>query len=105
MVNFHCCSQASPEQSTGHDPHAQVDWRALIRAAIESSSHGLCIFDSQLRLVIANEHHRSIYGLAPVQALAGLSIEEILKSRLACVSGPAPVADHLTEYLAAIKTA
>ena len=103
MVNFHCCRQASPEQSTGHDPHAQVDWRALLRTAIESSSHGLCIFDSQLRLVIANEHHRSIYGLAPVQALAGLSIEEILKSRLACVSGPAPVADHLTEYLAAIK--
>ena len=54
-----------------HGLETDLDWQALLRTAIESSSHGLCIFDNQLRLVIANEHHRNIYGLAQVQTLAG----------------------------------
>ena len=61
-----------------------IDWQALLRTAIESSSHGLCIFDNQLRLVIANEHHRSMYGLTRKSKRdPDCSIHDILKSRLA----------------------
>ena len=76
-----------------------MDWQALLRTAIESSAHGLCIFDNQLRLVIANEHHRSMYGLTASQTRPGLSIYDILKSRLAHVSGEVTGADHLNQYL------
>jgi len=97
------CCQASSERSADHHL-AEMDWQALLRTAIESSSDGLCIFDDQLRLVVANEHHRSIYGLTASQARPGLSIHDILKSRLARVSGEVTGADHLAQYLLAIKS-
>lgn len=99
---FSCC-QTSSERSI--DYHVAVtDWQALLRTAIESSSDGLCIFDKQLRLVIANEHHRSMYGLTASQSQPGLSIRDILKSRLAHVSGKVTGADHLAQYLGAIES-
>jgi diguanylate cyclase (GGDEF)-like protein/PAS domain S-box-containing protein len=94
---------ASPEKSNGNGFGAQRDWQALLRTAIESSSQGLCIFDRQLRLVIANEHHRSIYGLAPAQTLVGRRIEEILPRRLAGVSNSGAAAVHQAEYLGAVE--
>lgn len=57
---------ANRHRSIDHDLETELDWQALLRTAIESSSHGLSIFDNQLRLVIANEHHRNIYGLAQI---------------------------------------
>ena len=103
ITNLSCCHKPLSEKSAVDRVRVEVDWQALLRTAIESSSHGLCIFDNQLRLVIANEHHRNIYGLAQVQTLAGLPIQEILTSRLACVSGPVAAADHLVEYLEAVE--
>ena len=97
------CCQASSERSADHHL-AGKDWQALLRTAIESSSDGLCIFDDQLRLVVANEHHRRIYGLTASQVRSGLSIHDILKSRLAHVSGEVTGADHLAQYLLAIKS-
>ncbi|MET4119103.1 diguanylate cyclase (GGDEF)-like protein/PAS domain S-box-containing protein [Bradyrhizobium sp. JR1.5] len=94
--------RTSPEEPI-QNYAAEMDWQALLRTAIESSSHGLCIFDNQLRLVIANEHHRNMYGLAESQARPGLSVYEILKNRLARVSGEVTGADHLAQCIAAIK--
>ena len=69
----------SHRQLTSDDRSMQLDWENLLRTAMESSSHGLCIFDSRLRLVIANNHHREMYALTPAQTIPGLPIQEVVR--------------------------
>ena len=80
----------------------EVNWEQLLHAAIESSSHGLCVFDGRSRLVIGNEQHRSLYSLASSEVSPGLLAEDLLKSRYARIIG-AKVNAQLAEYLAAIR--
>lgn len=93
----------SHRQLTSDDRATQLDWKNLLRTAMESSSHGLCIFDSRLRLVISNSHHREMYALTPAQTIPGLPLQEILKNRLARLSSRTIAAAQLAEYQAAIQ--
>ena len=36
--------------------------------ALENMAHGLCMFDAEERLVIANDRYAEMYGLAPEQS-------------------------------------
>ncbi|WP_407187234.1 putative bifunctional diguanylate cyclase/phosphodiesterase [Bradyrhizobium centrosematis] len=79
-----------------------MDWKRLVHTAIESSSHGLCVFDACSRLVIGNELHRSLYGLTHSQAAAGTLVQELLASRYARVVGASRDA-RIEEYMRAIR--
>jgi diguanylate cyclase (GGDEF)-like protein/PAS domain S-box-containing protein len=80
----------------------RVDWERLLHTAIESSSYGLCVFDSQFRLVICNELHCAMYALTAAQTIVGLPVQDILKSRYAGVTGLC-VGAQLADYLSAIR--
>ncbi|MDA9437814.1 hypothetical protein XH98_01525 [Bradyrhizobium sp. CCBAU 51745] len=71
----------------GRAPKREVNWEQLLHTAIESSSHGLCVFDWRSRLVIANEQHRSLYSLTSSQVSPGRPAEDVLISRHARVVG------------------
>jgi PAS domain S-box-containing protein len=51
--------------------------------ALSNMPNGLCMWDSEQRLVISNERYREMYGLTPEQVKPGVSLREILESHLA----------------------
>lgn len=100
--------------SASRDPHRsghlashgvrppEVNWKQLLHTAIESSTHGLCIFDGRSRLVIGNEQHRSLYSLTSSEVSAGCRVEDVLRGRHARIIGP-KANGQLADYLAAIR--
>ncbi|MBH5400677.1 EAL domain-containing protein [Bradyrhizobium sp. CNPSo 4010] len=95
-------SEPAPRSAIRRHGRPAMDWERLVHAAIESSSHGLCVFDERSRLVIGNELHRHMYGLTPAQVAAGTPVQELLASRYARVVGTSANA-QMAEYLAAIQ--
>ena len=50
----------------------------LLRDALELMPHGMCAFDGQDRLVLANAHYRKIWNLPPEMVQPGTSFRQIL---------------------------
>lgn len=73
-------------------------------AAINNMSQGLCMFDGEERLVIANERYARMYGLASHLIAPGTSFREIIHHRvsLGVFAGSAPE-DYIRERLAAVR--
>jgi diguanylate cyclase (GGDEF)-like protein len=51
--------------------------------AINSMSQGLCLFDADQCVVIANRRYAEMYGLTPEQVKPGSRLEDVMKARLA----------------------
>jgi diguanylate cyclase (GGDEF)-like protein/PAS domain S-box-containing protein len=66
-------------------------------AAIENLSHGLCFFDGNCHLIIANRRFAEMYGLRPEDVKTGTPLREIVDRRFAVGSFPAMTR---AEYLA-----
>jgi diguanylate cyclase (GGDEF)-like protein len=54
----------------------------LLDAALTNMSQGLCMFDAEQRLVIANSRYAEMYGLTPEQVTAGTTLRQILEYRI-----------------------
>jgi response regulator RpfG family c-di-GMP phosphodiesterase len=54
--------------------------RERLEAALDHMSQGLCMFDSDGRLIISNRRFCDIYQLAPMSAVPGRSMIEVLKN-------------------------
>ena len=52
-------------------------------AAINNMSQGMCLFDSEQRVVFANRRFAEIYGLAPGEVKPGTTLRQILTARAA----------------------
>jgi len=50
--------------------------------AAQYNAQGVCVFDRDQRLVLANDQYSKIYGLDPEQILVGMSLREILTLRI-----------------------
>jgi diguanylate cyclase (GGDEF)-like protein len=50
-------------------------------AALENMSQGLCMFDSEQRLVICNKLYAVLYGLEPEQVRPGTTLRQLLEYR------------------------
>lgn len=59
------------------------DRNAEFSQAIENMAQGLCVFDSDQRVVMSNERYAALYGLAPERVAPGTSLEDVLRSRIA----------------------
>ncbi|WP_439394580.1 EAL domain-containing protein [Bradyrhizobium sp. PMVTL-01] len=97
-----CRSRQPASGETDRQRRVEVNWKHLLHTAIESSAHGLCVFDDQSRLVIGNEQHRSLYSLASSEVSPGRPVEDVLKGRHARVVG-ANANGQLSHYLSAIR--
>ena len=66
-------------------------------AALSNMCQGLCFFDSDQRLIVANQRYSEIYDLPAEQIRPGILLREIVALRIAHGSGPVmPVHDYLT---------
>jgi diguanylate cyclase (GGDEF)-like protein/PAS domain S-box-containing protein len=71
----------------------------LLKTAIESTPHGLCIFDADRRVVVSNSRFAEMYGLTPAQTRPGTPLREILKSRVAASYCPLNAAQYVVDGL------
>ena len=62
--------------------HVQIQ-NIRFNAALNNMSQGLCMFDSDKRLVVCNERYARLYSLPPELLEAGTSHEAIIKHRIA----------------------
>jgi diguanylate cyclase (GGDEF)-like protein/PAS domain S-box-containing protein len=51
----------------------------LLDAALENMAHGLCVYDSDMRLRACNTRYREIYGLTPEEAAPGTHLADLVK--------------------------
>jgi diguanylate cyclase (GGDEF)-like protein len=56
---------------------------ARLEAALANMSQGLCLFDSDKRVVVANRRYAEMYGLSQDHVKPGTSAREILEARIA----------------------
>ncbi len=72
--------------------------------ALANMSHGLCMFDAEQRVVIANPRYAEIYGLTQEQVKPGTPLRAIVEHRIAkgLYAGDNPEA-YVKERLAAFK--
>jgi len=60
----------------------------LLDMAIETVPNGVCIFDSDLKVVTCNGRYGELYGLAPEQIRPGMELGDILDACIAAGGGP-----------------
>src|SRR4029079_8748262 len=60
--------QTSEREATEAELQSRTTW---LDAALKNMSQGLCLFDAEERLVIANSRYAEMYGLAPEQVKPG----------------------------------
>ncbi|WP_245516703.1 EAL domain-containing protein [Methylobacterium segetis] len=67
-------------------------------AALDNMSQGLCLYDAEQRLMVANRRYGEIYGLAPGSLTVGMSATEVLGACIAAGNHPGrSVADLIAE--------
>ena len=73
-------------------------------AALKNMCQGLCMFDAEGRLVIANDRYAEMYGLAPEDVQPGTPFRNILERRIAMGAyvGNTPE-EYIGERLAAVR--
>ncbi|MFD2181612.1 EAL domain-containing protein [Rhodoplanes azumiensis] len=72
---------------------------ARLDTALNNMSQGLCMFDSDQRLVICNERYLRMYGLTPYDAPAGTTLDQLLARRLAAGTFMGDIADYRARLL------
>jgi diguanylate cyclase (GGDEF)-like protein len=55
-----------------------------LETAVANMSQGLCMFDPDQRVVVANARYAEMYGIDPKFLKAGTTLREILEARVAC---------------------
>jgi diguanylate cyclase (GGDEF)-like protein/PAS domain S-box-containing protein len=94
------------EQQNGLLQQREAELRAQnaqIDTAINNMSRGLCLFDAQQRIVVANRRYAEMYGLTPDQLKPGTTLRQILELRVAngMFSGASPE-EYIAERLAIV---
>ena len=56
--------------------------RARLQAAVDHLPQGLCMFDGEERLIVANPRYAEVYNIRPEKIRPGMTLHEILKLRL-----------------------
>ena len=65
------------------------------KAAFDTMSQGVCLFDSEQRVIVGNRPYAEIYGLSPEQIPAGTTLREITERRAAIGNCPMATGDYL----------
>src|SRR5882757_7343914 len=54
----------------------------LLDATLDNMAHGLCAYDRDLRLIVANRSYLQIYGLVPDDARPGTTLRELMQNSI-----------------------
>ncbi len=72
-------------------------------AALENMCQGLCMFDANERIVIANDRYAEMYGLTPEQVKPGTTLRQILELRIGMGAyGGSDPEEYIRERIAAV---
>jgi len=74
-------------------------------AALRNMSQGLCMFDAEQRVVIANARFGQMYGLGPESVRPGTTLREIIEARIARGIHAGDPERYLREQLASFNPA
>lgn len=66
------------------------------KAAFDSISQGVCLFDNEQRVIVGNRPYAEIYGLSPEQIPPGTTLGEITERRAAVGSCPMTTGAYLS---------
>ncbi|MDE2376450.1 PAS-domain containing protein [Bradyrhizobium sp.] len=73
----------------------------LLDAALENMAHGLCFYDSDMRLKICNRRYREIYRLSVEEAAPGTHLADLIERSMA--NGALPLDHTPRQILAAAR--
>jgi PAS domain S-box-containing protein len=77
-------SQLAAQNELLRERELQLEAQNLkLDAALENMSQGLCMFDSEHRLVLCNEQYLDMYRLTPEDATPGMPLQGLLRRRMA----------------------
>jgi diguanylate cyclase (GGDEF)-like protein len=83
-VSLVAALDASSRQQLRERSDAEIAKHAeRLEAALANMSQGLCMFDKDQRVVVANRRYAEMYGLHPDQIKPGTTLKEILEARIA----------------------
>jgi diguanylate cyclase (GGDEF)-like protein len=61
---------------------ALLERNLLLDATLENMAHGLCAYDSELRLIFANRSYLEIYGLSANEAKPGVTLLDLMQASI-----------------------
>ena len=71
-----------------------------LNATLANMPHGVCMFNADKELMLANDLYRTMYGLTTEEVQPGTSLLDILKARIAAGSSPKDGDKYIAERLA-----
>jgi diguanylate cyclase (GGDEF)-like protein len=77
-----------------HAEEALARQNERFNAALTNIPHGVCMFDSEKRLILCNAGYSQLYALPPELTLAGTPLDRILAHRAATGSAPTRMANY-----------
>jgi methyl-accepting chemotaxis protein len=76
----------------------------ILTAALNNMSQGLCMFDSDMRLDVANERYLEMYALSPTVVRPGCSLRDLILHRIATGSFSGDADEYCRKVRATLAT-
>lgn len=98
-------SRADPAGARSGGCETATDLEAHLRrfeTALERMSHGVCFFDGEQRLILANHRYAELYDLAPDSIRPGMSLRQVIELRVGAGSGPCTTPDEYHSWRNAV---
>ena len=90
----------SASAGLGQCDKAQKTQSELFNAVLDNMSQGLCMFDSEQRLIVCNKLYASIYRISPELTKPGTTLLEIVRHRIASgIYGEGDPEEYIRERL------
>jgi diguanylate cyclase (GGDEF)-like protein/PAS domain S-box-containing protein len=74
----------------------------ILEVTLENMAHGLCMFDSEQRLIVCNSRYAQMYGLSADQMLPGTTLRAVLEARVAVGSSPEAAQEYIDTRIAEV---
>jgi diguanylate cyclase (GGDEF)-like protein len=71
----------------------------LLNTALENMAHGLCMFDRDQRLVVANDRYAQMYAISPEKTKPGTTLRAILEERVETGTSPVNAEEYIRTRL------
>jgi len=83
-----------------HSRQKLVAEKLRLHSAIANMPHGVCMYGPDRKLVVANDLYSTMYGLRPDHARPGMTLDEILRARVAIGSSSKDPEEYVATRLA-----
>ena len=74
----------------------------ILEVTLENMAHGLCMFDSEQRLIVCNARYTKMYGLGRDEMRPGMTLRTILEARVAAGSSPQSAQEYIDTRIAEV---